>query len=114
MPKQLPAILMSAKYVFVREDASFPSLVPLYHSPYLVLERLEKFFRIQLGSRTDVVAVQRLKPVFSDDPVSVAVPLARGRPALKVPDPVLRLTDQLTPPSSTVPVPVRPRKSVCL
>ena len=81
---------MSAKYVFVREDASTPSLAPLYRGPYLVLERRTKFFHLQLGSRTDVVSVDRLKHVNSADPVSVAVPPAPGRPALRVPEPVLR------------------------
>ena len=54
----------------------------------------------------------RLKPVFSTDPVSVAVPRACGRPALRVPEPVLRTPGLLAPPSATVPVPVRPRKTV--
>ena len=32
-PRHLPAALLSARYVFVREDASIPSLAPLYRSP---------------------------------------------------------------------------------
>ena len=60
----LSAALMSARYVFVGEDASIPSLAPLYCGPCLVLEKSEKYFRLQLGSRTDVVSMDRLKPVF--------------------------------------------------
>ena len=63
-PQQLPPALLTAEFVFVREDASIPSLAPLYRGPYLVLERKSKFFRLQIGSRTDVVSVDRLKPAF--------------------------------------------------
>ena len=35
-PAKIPAALKSAKFVFVREDASKPSLSPLYQGPYLV------------------------------------------------------------------------------
>ena len=78
----LPALL-AAQFVFVREDASVPPLAPLYRSPYLVLERRGKFFRHQMGDKTDVVSVDRLKPAFSDVPISL--PPLRGRPALKPP-----------------------------
>ena len=66
---------MSARYVFVREDASVPSLAPLDPEPYLVFELQIKFFRLQLGSMTDMVSVDRIKPAFSDDPISAALPL---------------------------------------
>ena len=79
-PHQLPAALLSAKFVFVQEDASNPSLAPLYNGPYLVLEQRDKFFCFQVGFRTDVVSVDRLKPVFSDEPVSPAILPTRGRP----------------------------------
>ena len=76
LPHQLPAALLSAKFVFVRENASTPFLAPLYIDPYMVLERRDKFFRLQIGSRTDVVSVFCLKPVFSDKPLSPALPPA--------------------------------------
>ena len=104
-PCPLPAALMSAKYMFVREDASVTSLSPLYCKPYLVLERCDKFFCLQLGSRTDVVMVDRLKPVFSADPVSVAVPPASGCPTLWVPTLALPPPDMLALPSAAVPIP---------
>ena len=89
LPRMLMAALLSAKYVFVFDDTSIPSLAPLYCGPYLVLERQEKFFRLQVGSRTYVVSVNRLKPVFSADPISVDVPPAQGPPVFRPPDPVL-------------------------
>ena len=66
--------------MFVREDSSTPSLAPLYRGPYLILERRDKFFRLQIGSRSDSVSVDRLKPVFSEEPIEPAFPPARGRP----------------------------------
>ena len=110
-PHQLPAALMSARYVFVREDASIPSPAPLYHSPYLVLEWRDKFFCLQIGSRTDVVLIDRLNPVFSVKPVEPALPPAHGRPALQVLDPILRPPVVLDPPSTALPA--RPGQRVC-
>ena len=78
LPQQLPPALLTAEFDFVREDASIPSLAPFYPGPFLVLERKDKFFHLQLGSRTDVVSVDRLKPAFSEDPIQAASPPARG------------------------------------
>jgi len=67
--------------VFVREDAVIPTPAPRYLGPYLVLERWSKYFCLQIGSKQDVVSVDRLKPVFSDAPVTPALPPPRGRPS---------------------------------
>ena len=56
-PVQLPAALVSAKYVFVCEDAVISSLAPRYQGPYLVLDRQNKYFRLQIGSKQDVVSI---------------------------------------------------------
>ena len=82
-PVEVPEALKTAKFVFVREDASKSSLSPLYRGPYLVIERRSKFFRLQIGSKVDAVSVDRLKPVISDCPVVPAVPPPRGRPPLR-------------------------------
>ena len=81
-PAEVPASLTTARFVFVREDASKPSLAPLYRGPYLVLERRNKFFRLQIGNKVDSVSIDRLKPVFSDSPVVPANPPPLGRPPL--------------------------------
>ena len=99
-PSQLPAALLTAKFVFVREDAVIPTLAPRYHGPYLVLERQSKYFCLQIGSKQDVVSVDRLKPVFSDAPVTPALPPSRGRPSCH---PVARSSDP--PPSSATKIP---------
>ena len=41
---QLPAALVSAKYVFVREDGVISSLATCYRGPYLVIDRQDKYF----------------------------------------------------------------------
>ena len=88
---EVPAALRIAKFVFVREDASKPSLAPLYRGLYLVVERRSKFFRLQIGQKVDSVSVDRLKPVFSDSPVVPTSPPPRGcpplRPARQPPEP---------------------------
>ena len=84
-PVEVPTALRTAKFVLVREDASKPSLSPLYRGPYLVIERRSKFFRLQIGAKIDSVSLDRLKPVFSDSPVIPAAPPARGRPPLRQP-----------------------------
>ena len=78
-PAEIPAALKNAKFVFVRENASKPSLGPLYRGPYLVMERRSKFFRLRIGTKIDAVSLDRLKPVFLDSPV---VP-PQGRPPLR-------------------------------
>ena len=81
-PVEVPAALRTAKFVFVREDASKPSLSPLYRGPYLVIERRSKFFRLQIGTKVDSVSLDRLKPVLSDSPVIPVARPPRGRSPL--------------------------------
>ena len=66
--------------MFVRRDGHVPPLEPLYTGPFKVLKREEKTFTIQVGTKTEVVSVDRLKPVLSDGPVEVQLPPRRGRP----------------------------------
>ena len=101
---QLPAALLRAKFEFVREDAVIPTLAPFYHGPYLVVERQSKYFRLQIGSKQDVVSVDCLKPVFSDALVTPALPQPRGRPSGH---PVASSLDP--PPSSAAKIPKRVR-----
>ena len=65
--------------MFVKEDAFAHLLAPLYCSPYLVLERQPTFLHLQLGDRMDVVSVDRLKPAFSDESISPALPPLQGQ-----------------------------------
>ena len=71
-----------------------------------------KFFCLQLGTRMDVVSVDRLKPVFSSDSISPALPPPRGRPTQRILDLVLVPPVLLSPPSAADPAPIRPKKRV--
>ena len=79
-PEAVPRELQSSSFVFVRRGAPGRPLSPLYDGPYKVLERGEKFFKIQLGTRTDNVSVDRLKPAYDDGSMAAASPAPRGRP----------------------------------
>ena len=72
--RPLPRTLLSSEFVFVREDSSVPPLSQLYRGPYKVVDRKEKYFKLQIGSQEINVSVDRLKPVFSDVKVSPALP----------------------------------------
>ena len=75
----LPWELLTAEFVFVRDDASKP---PLYRGLYKVLKKFEKIFILQIGVKSDSVSVDRMKAVFSSVPVTPAVPPPRGHPHL--------------------------------
>ena len=61
---QVPAALRSADFVFVRHGARRTPLTRPYDGPFRVIERGEKFFRIKVGTKEQVVTVDRLKPAF--------------------------------------------------
>ena len=82
----VPLSLKTATHVFVREDATTPPLHPLYRGPYLVLERGDKYFTLQLGAASDKVSIDRLKAVISSEVIVPQVPPARGRPRRAPPD----------------------------
>ncbi|XP_023326004.1 voltage-dependent T-type calcium channel subunit alpha-1G [Eurytemora carolleeae] len=79
----LPQLTSSCQLPLCREDATSPPLTPLYRGPYLVIEPGDKFFKLQIGTKIDTVSIDRLKPLFYTDPVSVAQPPPRGRPRLQ-------------------------------
>jgi len=119
-PTRIPAELMTADFVFIRHDAVTPPLTPLYHGPYRVLLRSDKFFRLQIGNREDTVSVDRLKPVLltPENDVRLAAPPPRGRPKKAthelpvLPQPLTSTAPPVDPPvpSSTTALKLRPRK----
>ena len=97
LPEQIPIALATCPMVLVCKDGHVPPLSPLYEGPYQVLSRSQRTFRLQVGSRVEVVSVQRLKPAITCDEEKPASPPRCGRPSRRVsPDP---------PP----PVPAHPR-----
>ena len=55
-----------------------PSLVDNYTGPYLVLEKGSKVFKLQVGTREEVITRDRLKPHVGLAPPAVAEPPRRG------------------------------------
>ncbi|MFN9940584.1 MAG: hypothetical protein ACK56I_14020, partial [bacterium] len=79
-PEALPEELLLTRFVLVRRDAVQPPLSPLYDGPFLVLERSLHFFKVQLGSRTEIISTQRLKPCHTPEDAQPAESPRRGRP----------------------------------
>ena len=72
--KPLPKALLNSKFIFVFEDSSSPPLSQLYREPYRAVDRKNKYFKLHIGSKLDNISVDRLKPDFSDEKVSPALP----------------------------------------
>jgi hypothetical protein len=86
-PPVLPAALLSARMVLVRNDGHIPPLGALYSGPYKVLERSLHYFKLQIGTRTDTVSTHRLKAALLPDDAAAAEPPQRGRPRKPQPPP---------------------------
>ena len=72
--------LEGASHVYVQRGGVGPPLADNYAGPYLVLEKGPKVFKLQVGTREDVVSRDRLKPHVGLAPPAVADPPRRGRP----------------------------------
>ena len=83
---EIPAALRSADFVFVKHGARRTPLTQPYDGPFRVLERGEKFFRINVGTKEQVVTVDRLKPAFgfADPAPSSVVPERSKTTVLKM------------------------------
>lgn len=77
-----PKDLDSSPFVFVRHSAHRTALQRPYDGPFKVLEHGHKTFKLDIGGRTELVSVDRLKPAHLDveEPVNVFQPPRRGRP----------------------------------
>ena len=105
---ELPEELLLARYVLVRRDAAQPPLSPAYDGPFLVLERSLRFFKLQLGGKTDVISTLRLKACHTPPDVTAAVPPRRGRP--RSAPPLETVASAPAPPRASAPA--SPRASV--
>ena len=82
----VPVSLAKAPFVFVRKGAHRTPLERPYEGPFRVLERKEKTFKIERGTKTELVSIDRLKPAHLDidNPVAVFQSRGRGRPHSKL------------------------------
>ena len=60
--------LRTCKYVFIRNENK-RGLNPVYNGPYIVLDRTEKYFKIDLNTRVDNVSIDRLKAAHTDEEI---------------------------------------------
>ena len=81
-PSFVASDLLWAKFIFVCHGSHVSPLQPSYDGPYEVLAHRHKCFRLRVGSRKQVVSVDRIKVADVDPSASpaVAVPPRRGRP----------------------------------
>jgi cleavage and polyadenylation specificity factor subunit 1 len=79
-PTALPDDLLLSRFVLVRRDAVQPPLSPLYDGPFLVLERSLHFFKVRIGTRSEIISTHRLKPCHTPEDAQPAEPPRRGRP----------------------------------
>lgn len=68
--------LQSCTHVFVRNDSIRASVTPPYEGPFEVIERKEKFFKINMNNRIVLISIDRLKPAFTwiDEPTDLFDP----------------------------------------
>ena len=78
----IPDELLSVKYVFVRHDGHLTPLQRPYDGSHKVILPGSKTFRIRVGNREEIIAIDPLKTdhTDTDTPVTVAHPPCRGRP----------------------------------
>jgi hypothetical protein len=79
----LPEALLKAQFVYVRRGGVSAALSSKYEGPYSVVCSTQKYFRVRVGQRTEVISVDRLKPHLGTAPVMPPSPPKRGRPALQ-------------------------------
>ena len=97
----MPVDLQHCTFVFVRHDAHRTPLRCTYDGPFRVLERVTKFFTLDVNGRRDTISEDRLKPAFLDADFG----LHEGE-GLQPPD-GLRQPPTLPPPSAAAPDVVR-------
>jgi cleavage and polyadenylation specificity factor subunit 1 len=77
----VPKALETAQYVYIRRAETKKSLQTPYTGPYAVIARSDKWFDVQLGTRTERISIDRLKIAHvAPGDVKVAQPPLRGRP----------------------------------
>ena len=71
--------------VWISRDGYHQPFIPMYEGPFCVVERLLKFFKIQLGEKQDNISINRLEPATVLEGTEPARPRTRGRPAKIMP-----------------------------
>ena len=107
-PTELPPHLAAAELVYIRKGGTLPPLAPPSEGPYKVIERVPKFFRLDIGSRMVPVSVDRLKPHTGAADATPAAPARQGRPPLPAGPPSSPPTPEFSTPTARSPSPGLP------
>ena len=62
----IPRDLQQAKFVFIRRDAHRTPLQRHYEGPFRVIQAGSKTFEVDIGGKTGIISVDRLKPAHLD------------------------------------------------
>ena len=76
----VPNRLTDTQFVYVRRDGHIKPLQCPYDGPFQVVEHGPKVFKLQIGSKIDIVSIDRLKVAYTEGEVTVAQLPPRGRP----------------------------------
>lgn len=60
----IPKDLLTATHVFVRVDSVRKPLQFPYDGPYKVLQRADKYYKIEINGRSENISIDRLKPAY--------------------------------------------------
>nr|VZI36818.1 unnamed protein product [Spirometra erinaceieuropaei] len=105
-PSYLEKDLATCSHVYLRCGRVRRPLEPLYDGPFRVISRGTKNFRIQRGTREEVVSVDRLKAAVPDtppdEPCCPLHPAPSPRPSIP-PSRILPLPSCPQPPTATTP-----------
>ena len=82
---RFPPVSRPVPWFLVLKDGHVPPLASLYAGPYKILARSLRTFRLQVGTRVEVVSVQRLKHAITTEDETPALPPRRGRPVRLAP-----------------------------
>ena len=109
-PPTIPPALQTASHVLVRHPGLSQPIGPLFGGINLILEHSPLTFCLQIGTQSNVVAIDRLKPTVLPTCTSAAQPHCRGRPPILKPSLALPLalptsTNHPSSPTGTSPTP---------
>ncbi|QQP39551.1 Putative tick transposon, partial [Caligus rogercresseyi] len=71
---QLDKRLNKANYVFLKNKPIRESLSPTFLGPFKVLEKYDRYFKVQLGSKVDNISKDRLRPAFGIEEILPETP----------------------------------------
>ena len=82
IPAAVPTNLQQAKFIFIYHNTRHIPLQRSYECPFKVIETVPKIFKVDIGGKTDMVMVDKLKLAHLDldNPVWVAQPQPQRRP----------------------------------